>query len=97
MLKAKSGLVGYEEDMHKELKPSRVARDNQDLKKLTNGIEQSLNPFSTDAEGATLYNIATGKAVSSTVKNDMLKFQENGMLWCGQFKTECLQNGTRFE
>ena len=85
-----------EEHIHNELKPSRVARDSSDLKKLVEGIKQSCNPFTTEAS-ANLYNIATGKAVSPLLKEDMLKFRENGERWCEEFKQECHADEARFE
>ena len=68
MLKSKAGLSSLEEDMHKELKTSKVVCDNNNVHKLVDGIQQSLNPFSDEVFN--LYNIATGKAASPVVMNN---------------------------
>ena len=91
-----AGLKKTSEDVHKELRPSRVRRDNEDLKKLVEGIEASHNPFA-ENESNNLYCITTGNAVSETVKNDLLNFKEHGERWCSDFRNECLQDPLRFE
>ena len=97
MLKAKCGMASSsEEKIHNELKASRVKRDSDDLKKLIEGIQQSCNPF-TEELSATLYNIATGKAATPVVRDDMLKFRDNGNKWYDEFKSECFANEARFE
>ena len=81
--------------MHKELKTSRVVRDNNDLHKLIDGIQQSLNPVWDEASN--LYNISPGKAAPLAVMNGMLNNIDNGTLWYEQFKNECFKEGARFE
>ena len=46
-----------------ELKPYRIQRDNQDLQKIIERVEGTMNPFDHEAPDRNLYCIATGKAV----------------------------------
>ena len=88
--------IEHTEDLHKELKKSRVQRDNTDLNNLVEGIEVSRNPFSED-NSDNLYNIATGKVASESVKNDLLNFRKNGESLCDAFRNGCFQDPARFE
>ena len=55
----KTGLKAAE-DAVKELKPFRVEMDNADLKRLTEGIEPTMNPFMPQFDDDNLYCISTG-------------------------------------
>ena len=87
---AKAG-IECTEDLYKELKKSRVQRDNTDVNNLVEGIEASRNPFSED-NSDNLYNIATGKVASESVKNDLLNFHKNGETLCDAFRNGCFQD-----
>ena len=51
-----------------ELKPYRIQRDNQDLQKIIERVEGTMNPFDHEAPDRNLYCIATGKAVHMDIK-----------------------------
>jgi hypothetical protein len=94
-LLAKAG-IQHTEDLHKELKKSRIERDNADLNKLVDGIGASRDPFSADSS-TNLYNIGTGKAASEYVKHDLLNFRQSGVALCDEFRNGCFQSSARFE
>jgi len=64
------------DDTVQELKPSRIAKDNSDLRNTITEIENTLNPFSIHDD--ILYCLNTGKAVSDGVKHDLLQSKEIG-------------------
>ena len=63
-------------DISQELKPSRVAPDNDDLNKLIRELGDTLNPFCIDDNN--LYCLSTGKATSSDVKDSLLNLENTG-------------------
>ena len=74
------------DDSVQELKPSRVARDNDDLKNLITELENILNPFSIDYK--VLYCLSTGKAASSGVSDSLLEVEKTGSALHQEFVTE---------
>ncbi len=72
-----AGIDSGKEDLHRELKPSRITRDSSDLQKLISGIEETHNPF-TQHIPLHLYNIHNGKAASDDVKEHLLSFNKWG-------------------
>ena len=74
------------DDSVQELKPSRVARDNDDLKNLITELENILNPFSIDDK--VLYCLSTGKAASSGVRDSLLEVEKTGSALHQEFVTE---------
>lgn len=85
------------EDCIQELTNNRIRRDNEDQKKVMWQINETMNPFSGDHEDQNLYCLTTGKAVSESVKNDLLGCKKMGHMRCETFKKECLGDATRFE
>ncbi len=101
----RSGIVGSllhkaglkrSEDVSQSLKPYRVKKDNDDLRKLTDKIENTMNPFEQEHDD-NLYCITTGKQVGNTVKNDMLNCIEIGNVWQAEFANGCFSDQLRFE
>ena len=74
------------DDSVQELKPSRVARDNDDLKNLITELENIPNPFSIDDK--VLYCLSTGKAASSGVRDSLLEVEKTGSALHQEFVTE---------
>ncbi|CAH1106247.1 unnamed protein product [Psylliodes chrysocephalus] len=66
-----AGLIS-KDDVSKELKKSRIIRDNVDLQSICNTLEESTNPFSISFEKDTLYNIGTGKDANMNRKEYLL-------------------------
>ena len=78
------------ENITKDLKPYRIAKNNNDLSKLIDGIRTTMNPFIQEPD-TNLYCIATGKKVSDKVKDDLLGYEEKGQEWCNDFKNGFLK------
>ena len=83
------------DDSVQELKPSRVARDNDDLKNLITELENTLNPFGIDDKD--LYCLSTGKAASSGVRDSLLEVEKTGSALHQEFVNECRRDAGRFE
>lgn len=84
------------EDVSKEMRKSRVDRDNHDLQAMRQVIEDSANPFSDLLQNNTLYNIGTGKAASEHTKKYLLSISENGDKARKKFIEECSLEKDRF-
>ncbi len=80
-----------------DLKPCRIKRDNDDLKNLIKGIEDTMNPFDSDAGDEQLYCLSTGKSASAEVKGDLLGSPDIGQKWCEEFRNGCFDDPKRFE
>ena len=89
--------MAKQEDTSQELQAHRVKRDNEDVKKLTEGIKSTLNPFDEPACDENLYCISTGQAASDRVKNDLTHVREKGEAWCKEFTDGCFRDALRFE
>ena len=87
--------VALLDDSVQELKPSRVARDNDDLKNLITELENTLNPFGIDDKD--LYCLSTGKAASSGVRDSLLEVEKTGSALHQEFVNECRRDAGRFE
>ena len=83
-------------DTSKEIKPSRVQRDNEDLTKLVHAIRTTMNPFEQEPDN-NLFCMATGKKVRDDIKEDLLNFEKKGDIWCKEFMTGCFSDPSRFE
>ena len=75
--------------------PARIETDNSHLQDLIREIEGTQNPFIPGSDK--LYCLATGKAASDTVKDDLLQLQEKGSEWHQKFVNECKEDAARFE
>ena len=82
------------DDCVQELKPSRIARDNDDLKNTMKELENTLNPFSIDDKK--LYCLSTGKPASNDVTVSLLELEKTGSAWHQAFVNECRNDGGRF-
>ncbi|KAK3861799.1 hypothetical protein Pcinc_032273 [Petrolisthes cinctipes] len=70
-LRALTGLE-ISEQATAQCRPSRIRKDNDQMKFLSEKIDESCNPFSVDAL-TSLVNVATGYAASKTTENYLLK------------------------
>ena len=61
----------------KELQEKRIEKDTSDLDVLKNVINQTINPFDHDSKES-LYNLQTGKAISSQGEAFLLNIFEKG-------------------
>ena len=102
---ARSGIVGSllekaglktKEDVSKNLKPYRKKKDNDDLQKLIDGIQNTMNPFQQLPEPY-LYCITSGKEVDELVKEDLLNCREKGETWQKEYVSGCFKDDARFE
>ena len=102
---ARSGIVGglFEkaglktaEYVSKSLRPHIIKKDNEDLKKIMDGISNTMNPFTQEPD-ENLYCIATGKQVRSDIRYDLLHCVEKGETWCEEFTAGCFKDWSRFE
>jgi hypothetical protein len=87
------------EDVSKDLRSYRVTKDNDDLKKVIDGVKNTMNPFTIhqDDPDVNLYCLTTGKQVSNDVRDDLLTCIETGDAWCKEFKDGCFEDGSRRE
>ena len=79
----KAGLKTCEDTM-KDLKGYRITRDNDDLKKVKDAIEDRINPFQMVVDEK-LYCITTGKSIQDEIKHDLLHCTQIGLKWCQEF------------
>ena len=84
------------EDVSKSLKPYRINKDNADLKKLIEGIENTMNPFTQEID-ENLYCLTTGAKTADDIKTDLLSCMEKGKAWHKEFLDGCFADGARFE
>ena len=78
-----------------QLRKSRVERDNNDVDKLSNMLDETCNPFSPDAPDV-LVNIATGKTANSEASRYLLGTLERGAKLRQEFHKECAEDESRF-
>jgi hypothetical protein len=84
------------DDVTKETKPYRIEKDNEDLEKVIEGIEGTMNPFILEPEES-LYCLTSGKKVDDGIKEDLLECVTKGATWCDEFRNGCFQDPKRFE
>ena len=92
----RTGLIGVE-DTSQELKASRIKRDSQDLNRLLQTIDTTMNPFKGESSDHALSSIGSGKAVSPGVAQELSQIMEIGTQWYEEFKNRCLLQYSRFE
>ena len=80
----------------KSWRPYRIEKYNSDLAKLIHGIEETMNPFNTDANDKLFYNV-TGKDVPDDIRDNIIQYRELGNEWCQEFITGCSEDPARFE
>ncbi|KAK3890329.1 hypothetical protein Pcinc_005711 [Petrolisthes cinctipes] len=93
-LRALTGLE-ISEQATVQCRPSRIRKDNDQIKFLSEKIDESCNPFSVDAP-TSLVNVATGYAASKTTENYLLKTLQRGSNAREKFKEEWKSNSGRF-
>ena len=80
-------------DFSSERKPSRIERDQKDLKKLIRQIEDSRNTFEisveTEESKQQLSNINTVKSASDVVRKSLLNIPEDGKNMHKHFIQNC--------
>lgn len=85
------------QDITADLEPSRIQIYEQQVSNFVEIFEKNLNPFDPILEKNDLYNIATGKPVTSEVAGFLLNIEENGDILRKQFIHECANNEDRFD
>lgn len=89
--------INKSEEGAKELRPSRIKRDNANLVKLTDTIQSTMNPFDNEGDPALLYNVSTGKPLPASVTTDLLRLDEIGQERRDEFVAQCQADPARFE
>ena len=79
-----------------ELWPSRIKRASSDVQKVLDQIKESCDPFCS-AVSEKLYNISSGKAVSTPVQTCLLAIRDKGKVRHDQFIEDCLTDANNFE
>ena len=92
----KAGMVKQNE-AHKELKPSRVRRDNEDLSKLIKGTCETMDPTGEDNADEALYCISTGQVIPSNIAQDILNIASDGEKWFSDCRDGCFVDPSHFE
>lgn len=85
------------QDITADLEPSRIQIYEQQVSNFVEIFEKNLNPFDPILGKNDLYNIATGKPVTSEVAGFLLNIEENGDILRKQFTHECVNNEDRFD
>lgn len=85
------------DDITHELESNRIAKDRKAFNDFSDAIEKSMNPFSPKINPDSLFNIATGKAVSDQTSEFLLNVREKGKEQKRKFIEECAVDESRFE
>lgn len=93
-LRALTGLETREQATA-QCRPSRIRKDNDQMKSLSEKIDESCNPFIVDAP-TRLVNDATGYAASKTTEDYLLKTLQRGSDAREKFSEEWENNSGRF-
>lgn len=64
---------------HKEHGASRMDRDERDIQKIMETVEQRQNPFDLDSIPEELINIASGQVASEKVAKELSSFLQDGV------------------
>ena len=84
------------EEISEDLKDHRIKEHSQELKKLMEAIESTMNPFSINITKERLFNISTGKAARPETENFLLNIAEIGTIARDDFIDECCNDPSRF-
>ena len=90
-----SGLKSHE-DTSKTLRSHRVTKDTDDLSKIIEGVNNTMNPFTIDADDG-LFCLTTGVRVKDTIRDDLINCKCKGKEWFDEFVTGCFEDPSRFE
>ena len=85
------------EDVTQDLQPSKIRKNNNYLTKIVEAIKETMNPFDPNIDKDALYNIGTGKSVSSQTSEFLLNVLCIGSTAQTSFVRECIENPKRFE
>ena len=87
---------GHDESSHKDVRPSRIQRDEHDVGKLLQTIDTLMaNPFDvTEDENVPLSNLATGNVLSDTDACRLLSVKQLGEEASNLFVNSRLQTDT---
>ena len=96
LLQEMTGLVS-KEDVTAELRPRRIQRDNEDLRKITKQILDTSNLFETLNASEVLYNISTGKGTDEEVRESLLNVPTKGKARHKEFIKSCENDPNKFE
>ena len=68
----------------RNIKVYRIAKDNDDLKKIKETIKGRINPFHMEVDDK-FYCLTTGRSSQYDIKHDLLHCIEIGQKWCQEF------------
>jgi hypothetical protein len=88
--------IASSEDITKDLKPHRIQKDHDDLLRLANGIQSTMNPFTQDVD-ANLYCLTSGQKLSDPIKDELLCYIAKGEAWANEFREACFVDPSRYE
>ena len=83
--------------LHKELRASRIKRDNKDMASISKALHSSLNPFDTRLHEDSLYNLKSGREASLECAASLLTIMEKGKKSRNYFLDQILTDPERFE
>jgi hypothetical protein len=83
------------EDVSREVNPSCIKRDTQQLMDIMECIVSCNNPFAD--ETSSLHNLSTGKAASTVTQNFLLNVMDIGKKAMDGFIQRCVEDSANFE
>ena len=84
------------EHITNDLRYYKIQKDNDSLNRIMAMVKDTLSPFDENIDKEKLYNLGTGKAVSSNTEEFMLSIKTNGENLRRNIK-ECVEYPSRFE
>jgi len=85
--------IGTSSNHHTDLQPSRIAKDENDVKALMQIMEDSwINPFKNEVQD--LVCLSSGKLATSQIQKDLLRAQQEGGQAYKRFSAERLETNT---
>ncbi len=85
-------------DSSQELSKHLIKRGNEDMDKVKNHMEETLNLIDGRSQDTNLYCLTTGKAASFWwCEKGTTRCRETGKEWCDTSRSECFTNPERFE
>lgn len=92
----KAGL-NKKQDVSAELERNKIKSSIQQRDKFLEAMKSTLNPFSTELDKDSLFNIKTGRAAPEHVSDFLLKVLKEGKELREKFIGECFESSDRFE
>lgn len=86
-----------ENDLKNDVKDSRIKKDGEAIKRLTESIRKHINPFDGSVNQLALFNVTTGKCAQEDTLKFLLNIEAIGETAKNAFITECSENENRFE